>query len=179
MTFPVGHVLFDDPTAYLWAKTSPQDLAIISAFWGEKPVPIGKIAAALGLVVQTDSLDVNISGHIKKVSDAPTRFEITVNVADVAVRQRFTVAHEIGHYVLHKGLIDKEGIVDTILFRSKLSNANEVEANKLAASMLLPWNTVRTWTQTELNCLPNAETISVIAKAFKVSELTVGFRFGF
>ena len=62
-------------------------------------MPVGKIAAALNLKVQSDALDANISGLIRKISDAPAQFAITVNVADAPVRQRFTVAHEIAHYL--------------------------------------------------------------------------------
>ena len=172
-------LLEGDPTLTLWQRAPEADVGNILPLLSERPVPVGKIAAALSLKVQSDALDVNISGLIKKVGDAPAQFEIIVNVADAPVRQRFTVAHEIGHFLLHRHLIDQEGIIDTILFRSNISSKFEVEANKVAASILLPWNNVRDWSDTHYGSMPNQQIISEIANAYRVSELTVGYRFGF
>ena len=55
----------------------------------------------------------DISGYIEKVGD---KFVIVVNSLQSPLRQRFTLAHEFGHYSLHKA--DLEGKhQDTVLFR--------------------------------------------------------------
>lgn len=171
--------LIGDPASSLWARATDEELGIILPFFAQRPVPVGNIATSLGLKVLVDALDVNISGQIKKVEDAPAKFVITVNVADAPVRQRFTVAHEVGHYLLHRRLIDHEGIVDTILYRSSLSNRYEAEANKMAASLLLPWSEVTSWCQENYGSPPNSDNIKKVSDAFKVSDLTVGYRFNF
>ena len=54
-------------------------------------------------------------------------------------RQRFTIAHEIGHYKLHatETLHYDKNEVDTVYFRANdVSNLEEVEANHFAAELL-------------------------------------------
>jgi Zn-dependent peptidase ImmA (M78 family) len=63
-------------------------------------------------------------------------------------RRRFTMSHEIGHYVLHSNLPEKVGRIesfgdDNILFDSSSALKNalercEIQANKFAASLLMP-----------------------------------------
>ena len=172
-------VFAGDPIRSLWDRVPDDELNAVLPFLSKRPVPVGLIAAALNLCVMVDALDVNISGSIQKTHDDPAQFRVTVNVADAPVRQRFTVAHEIAHYLLHRNLIDKDGIVDTILYRSSLSNIQEVEANRLASSILLPWREVHNWCMETSKRQPDLESLFSIAHAFRVSELTVGFRFGF
>ena len=169
----------DDPSLALWDKVSPAEQALILPFLRDNPVAIGAIASALGITVIASVLDPSISGMIRISPSNPVEYEIKVNSVEVAVRQRFTVAHEIGHFLLHKEAIDAAGITDTILFRSSLSNRKEAEANQLAAFLLLPSNTVRNWALLTHGILPEESIINQIAARFRVSALTVGFRFGF
>lgn len=106
------------------------------------PVKIGSIAKELGLTVKTATLPAGVSGEIRCVDGA---FTIRVNRHDVKERQRFTLAHEIAHFLLHRDKIG-DGIVDDILYRSKLSDLLEVQANKLAADIIMPWHLMQ-------NCL--------------------------
>jgi Zn-dependent peptidase ImmA (M78 family) len=98
------------------------------------PIQIGSIAKELGLVVKSSTLQAGISGEIREEND---KFVIRVNRHDSKSRQRFTIAHEIGHYLLHRDRIG-DGIVDDILYRSSLSNALEAQANRIAADILMP-----------------------------------------
>lgn len=59
---------------------------------------------------------------------------IYVNKGHHVNRRRFTTAHEIAHFILHQDFIG-DGIADDGLYRSKLSNAMEAQANKLAADI--------------------------------------------
>src|SRR5690242_12341581 len=63
------------------------------------PVPVNVIASGLRLSVEPIALSDDVSG-ILVVNDSAG--VIGVNKDHSAVRQRFTVAHEIGHYVLHR-----------------------------------------------------------------------------
>lgn len=179
MTTPNHFKLPDsDPSASVWSLVDPAERALIEANLMGPPVAIGNIARLLGIEVLASALSSEISGQIRlRPNDGV--YEIKVNIADPAVRQRFTVAHEVGHFLLHRNDIDGDGITDSILFRSKLSTKKEVEANKVAARLLLPWNLVTEWTKSVHGTSVNPALIEEIASAWKVSALTVGYRFGF
>ena len=80
---------------------------------------------------------IGISGKIER--EPNDRFVVTVNRNHPETRRRFTVAHEIAHFVLHRDLIG-DGIVNDGLYRSEtLSDATERQANRYAADILMPW----------------------------------------
>lgn len=167
-----------DPHASLWHRVDAAKRAAISPHLNGPPVSIGAVADALCIEVLASALSSDISGQIRyRVEDG--KYEIKVNVADAPVRQRFTVAHEIGHFLLHLDDITGDGIKDTVLFRSKLSDRKEAEANKMAAILLLPWDAVSKWAEVTHKTKVGPELLQQIASAWKVSALTVGYRFGF
>jgi len=59
-------------------------------------------------------------------------------------RYRFTMAHELGHYILHSPLFKKQGVVsvgeseDTLLVSENDSHRLEYQANKFASYLLMP-----------------------------------------
>lgn len=166
----------DDPATSLWLRAEQSDLEKFWDVFDSVPVQVGLIAERLGLEVISLTLSTDISGLIRRREDGA--YEIQVNNTDAAVRQRFTVCHEIAHYLLHRSLIDVEGITDNILYRSKLTNRQEAEANKLGAAILLPWPKISEWHQARFGTLPHKGNIEEIASAFRASSLAVGFRLG-
>ena len=163
-----------DPAIGLWLRADGADLSKFWDIFADAPVQVGLIAERLGLEVLSLTLSTEISGLIRKKENGS--YEIQVNNTDAAVRQRFTVCHEIAHYLLHRELIDAEGITDNILYRSKLTNRQEAEANKLGAAILLPWPKVTDWHQERFGEPPTKQNIEQIASAFRASSLAVGFR---
>ncbi|MGX9463057.1 ImmA/IrrE family metallo-endopeptidase [Shewanella sp. A14] len=121
-------------TSREWRKLTAEQVAIIKTHQTDFPIKVGAIAKDLGLIVKASTLLGNISGEIKETNG---KVIIRVNRHDVKNRQRFTLAHEIAHFLLHRDLIG-DGITDDALFRSKLSTAIETEANNLAADILMP-----------------------------------------
>jgi len=117
-----------------WSRLTPEATTIIQAHHTSFPVKVGAIAKAFGLIVKSSTLPGNISGEIKETDG---QIVIRINRHDVKARQRFTLAHEISHFLLHRDLIG-DGITDDALFRSKLPSAIETEANSLAADILMP-----------------------------------------
>lgn len=114
----------------------------IQHFRSAIPVDVEGLALALGTGVRSAYLPPNISGMIRKVND--DYFEITANATHPETRRRFTIAHEIGHFVLHRSLIG-DGNVDDAAYRSDGSVTNnrigpkeEAEANQFAANLLMP-----------------------------------------
>ena len=71
---------------------------------------------------------------------------IGVNARHHPNRRRFSIAHELGHYLLHKGE-DRVFIDAAVFFRSEGATATtwaqEKEANTFAAELLLPEHTIR------------------------------------
>lgn len=126
----------------LWARISPLEQEIVDRYRQERPVRVGQMAADLGLEVVRAALDPKVSGLIRPSLTARSGFEIRVNKYETKERQRFTVAHEIAHYLLHRNDIGS-GVVDSIMYRSALTSKKEIEANKLAAAIVMPYSLIQ------------------------------------
>lgn len=89
----------------------------------------------------------NLSGLIL-YDDSEEKFVILVEESKPKNRQYFTIAHELGHYFLHKPDLKEKSLVvdgDVTLYRldNGLSNVQESQANYFAASLLMPEDRVR------------------------------------
>lgn len=93
------------------------------------PVPLETIAYSLGFQSLAFDGDDNLAGAIEHSSK-----RIFVNSKHHPTRQRFTLAHELGHAVFHAGqnLIDYRKNIDGPTDRK------EVEANVFASNLLMP-----------------------------------------
>lgn len=117
-----------------WKLLSPDERRIIMEFQESAPVRLSALAKALGVSVKAATLAPGISGEIRPEGNS---YIIRVNRHDPPKRQRFTVAHELAHFLLHRDQI-QEGLEDNVLYRSKLSDTREAQANRLAADILMP-----------------------------------------
>lgn len=156
-----------------WQSLGSTERDLIGKYHNDFPVKLGSIAKDLGLVVKVGSLEAGISG---KILNKGTHFEIHVNKHEIKERQRFTLAHEISHYLLHRDLIG-DGIVDTILYRSTLSDSREAEANRLAADILMPKFKVHK-VYSELGDVNEVQKYEHIAKVLGVSTTALKIRMG-
>src|SRR3546814_7645933 len=93
-------------------------------------------------------------------------FAIYVNGSHPRVRRRFSIAHEIAHFALHRNLIG-DGVTDDAMYRSNLSSAVEVQANRMAADILMPWHLIREATDKGI------DTVERLAEYFDVSRSTM------
>ena len=75
----------------------------------QPPVDIRHIAKSLGIRIVFSPLDSELSGMVYVKGRTPI---IGINSLHHPNRQRFTIAHECGHFVLHKSLIGKKIHVD-------------------------------------------------------------------
>ncbi|MDI9313260.1 MAG: ImmA/IrrE family metallo-endopeptidase [Hydrotalea sp.] len=136
------------------------------------PVPVEEMAQALGVGISYESFQGDeelISGLIKK--DGENKYIIVVNKSHPEVRQRFTIAHEIAHFVLHKDKIG-DGIIDHIMYRGSLSNQDEVAANQMAADILMPYDKIIT----VIKDMKEEIEVSALARKFNVSALAMAIR---
>jgi Zn-dependent peptidase ImmA (M78 family) len=113
------------------------------------PVDVEAIAGDLGINVVRDFLGEKISGKIQR--DDAGEYTIVVNAAESPVRQRFTIAHEIAHYLYHRDLIG-DGVSDSPAYRAPdeavyettpLERRHETQANQFAANILMPKDLIR------------------------------------
>lgn len=133
-------------------------------FDNNSSIDIVKIANRLGLNVYTKVLE-DSSGYIKIEN---SENNIYVNELESNNRKRFTIAHEIGHFLLHRNLITQEK--GTVLYRT-CSGVNrdmlEIQANRCAAALLMPKTLVIQYFE-GLTC-PSFQRIPILAEQFKVS----------
>jgi Zn-dependent peptidase ImmA (M78 family) len=104
---------------------------------GKLPVRIRAIAKHFADVVERP-LDPDISGALVPVEG--DGWVILVNISHAPVRQRFTIAHELGHLILHGY---RTAHADRAFkFRdarsSEGSASEEIQANQFAAELLMP-----------------------------------------
>ncbi len=130
------------------------------------PVDITALANDLGLpVYETEDLPVGVSGKIEVDEDGAgsSGFKIFINAADPYTRQRFTVAHEIAHYLLHRDKIGS-GLSDNGMYRSEnVTSQEEFAANNKAAELLMPRSLVLKYLD------QGSSTYSGMARMFDVS----------
>lgn len=151
-----------------WKSVSEEQLKIVRSFQQSAPVQVGKIAKELGLGVKSATLKPGISGEIMPSHGHQAGFVIRINRHEVHHRQRFTVAHEIAHFLLHREHIGS-GVSDNTLYRSSLSDTRERQANRLAADILMPWHLVEKEIEREqLSPKELAERLGVSETAIKI-----------
>lgn len=117
---------------------------VIREFTEFPPVNVEGLAKALGLSVFEKELP-GISGMLTADHlSGPCGYTIYVNSTDPLNRRRFTIAHEIAHFLLHRNKAATTEFKDDRLYRSPgLSDAKEAEANRLAADILMPRRIIR------------------------------------
>ena len=148
----------------------------------EAPIHVEQIALRLGLQVEHASLGDEIAGLLVVQDDNGM---IGVNTNQAPARQRFTIAHEIGHFLLHRKempvFIDKQFFKPYFAaFRDSASSAGEDrlerEANAFAAALLMPSALVRSAIAELRGNIADEEAIEELAKKFQVSRQAMTFR---
>jgi Zn-dependent peptidase ImmA (M78 family) len=144
------------------------------------PVPVDRIARQLGAQLRVAPLDEEISGMIYINDDIPI---IGVNALHHPNRQRFTIAHELGHLELHRELLTKTVHVDKqyrVLMRDQNSSTGtdsmEIQANAFAAELLMPANIFERLISNKTFDIDDEGPLIELAKKFKVSKQAVEFR---
>jgi Zn-dependent peptidase ImmA (M78 family) len=146
-------------------------MAIVAKHQKEPPILVGPIATELGLRVYRMSLGPTIAGQLvrDRIKGGQSGFAVYLNSDDAQTRQKFTLAHEIAHFILHRDLIES-GLIDDTLYRSELGSVYETQANQLAADILMPIRLVKKYREI-IGDDPKA-----LAKKFDVSEQAMKIR---
>lgn len=149
------------------------------------PVPVDDLAYALHAQVQYEATDDQLSGFL--VRDRQNkRVVIGINDCHTRNRQRFTLAHEIGHLLLHEGdpiYVDQAEGSNEGFFKLRLtepgigSDDEEQEANLFAAELLMP-ATFLARDLAERQTPPGAhdDFLRLLAEGYEVSVQALTFR---
>jgi Zn-dependent peptidase ImmA (M78 family) len=104
---------------------------------------------------------------------------IGVNDSHSPTRQRFTIAHELGHFRLHPDTLYLDGFVRRDDQSSLAVSRHEIEANAFAAELLMPREQVLEELNASLQRQPDADPgklVRRLARMFDVSEQAMEFR---
>jgi Zn-dependent peptidase ImmA (M78 family) len=107
------------------------------------PVPVFSVAEALGAEVYFFQDD-DLAGKLEaSVDDSSAKIEVSWDHPET--RQRFTVAHEIGHLILHADRAEpaEGGVYTRKDYDLDSKNPIEEQANGYAAKLLMPRPKVR------------------------------------
>ena len=144
----------------------------------EPAVNVEKLARLAGATVLLVHYKGELAGSVIRL---PGKIIIGVNAEQPPNRQRFTIAHELGHLLLHEG---KQVHLDERL-RVNLRNAtsslavdpDEMEANQFAAELLMP----EAFLEKDMLMLASRDLesggdIKKLAKKYQVSEQAMTIR---
>jgi Zn-dependent peptidase ImmA (M78 family) len=144
-------------------------------------VPVEQIVEGVGLRIERQRLDnEDLAGFLIRGTGL-SEAVVGVNSKQAKTRQRFTLAHELGHFLLH----NVEGVhVDqrfTVKLRSGLSSQgtdiDEMEANFFAAELLMP----QQWLEEDINNLEafdleDNDIVKHLAERYEVSAQAMSIR---
>ena len=149
-----------------YQRLAPKVRADIDGYLSEYPVKLGAIAKRLGVKVLLSTLPRGTSGQIGQENG---EFVIRINRHEAKHRQRFTLAHELAHYLLHRALIVAEGgWSENVLLRSGQPASVEHEANRLASDLVIPSAQLAEATAKYSGPM-TGEVIEDLARSFRVS----------
>jgi Zn-dependent peptidase ImmA (M78 family) len=130
------------------------------------PVDVFSLARYLGVVVQEEIMDDDISGYLELRAG---RWVAGVNSLHHLNRRRFSLAHELAHFLLHRA--QSQAFRDEV-FTRRLGSRNkmEIEADNLAAEILMPDEFFRE------SVASGQRNVSALSELFGVSTQALRFR---
>lgn len=165
--------------------TNDEEMEIVLRHYKNIPINVYSLARDLKLEIKELSEE-EISNALKNLpkphngylSYKDSAYTIYINESHTMQRKRFTIAHEIAHFIKHKEILVTKVIINDeeinnleyLIARSGFGFL-EREANEFAAELLMPKNTVM------VKCIrkefPNLRSI---ANHFQVSEQAMKIR---
>jgi len=147
------------------------------------PVPIERVAEHLGLKIEASLMDDKMSGILVVEN---RRGAIAYNHSHSYVRQRFTIGHEIGHFILHvkKSTQSRLFIDQYVAYRrndqsSTVNDVEEGQANAFSAALLMPADLVTDEILRNDYDLDDEEDQKALAKRFNVSAPAMSIRLAY
>ena len=98
---------------------------------------------------------------------------VFVNGDQAITRQRFTLAHEFGHFRMgHSSVVDQQAMIGGVQ-----RDPNEVAANAFAAEFLMPREGTKAWAESNVHGEPTLEHVVVFANEYGVSAQAARYAF--
>lgn len=149
------------------------------------PVDLSAIFADLGIDYCEKPIGSGESAWIERKGD---RFSVVVNSSEGAARRRFSAAHELAHYLLHRDLMQIDGDrmnrhTDRLYGEpednpaSPFTRQHEIQANRLAAQIVMPAPLVREKFAAQQDAGQLATDFGVSKAAMEIRLRTLGLAF--
>lgn len=152
----------------------PDMMAKFRPFMQSAPVDVAACAKAVGLPIYSIDLPHGVSGMLVRGDHlaGESGFVCYVDSSEPAVRQRFTAAHELGHFALHRHKLGDSHQDNYLLRAEGLTGGQEAEANNFAADLLMPRDLITQMMESGVGSVKD------LAAAFKVSQVAMSIRLG-
>lgn len=162
-------------------KTKPHEYAkeLLSKSDYSIPIDVRAIAEREGIHIEEIDLEPSVSGFLIEKDGVVA---IGINKNHNPSRQRFTIAHELGHFISHEdnprsNFITKNGAF--VYFRDEESATGTQEheryANQIAADILMPKDELKKMVSEPFSAADD-EKISRLAQKFEVSFAAMSIR---
>lgn len=156
------------------------EMSILARHMAKAPVDLKAIFSELGIEFCEVWMD-EASGSISRKGDD---FTVSVNSLESETRRRFTAAHELAHYLLHRDLMgDGErmhrhvdnlygegGDAGDVIFKRE----HEIQANRIAAQIVMPTALVKEKFATTTDAGELAKQFGVSKAAMEIRLKTLG-----
>lgn len=108
---------------------------VLKKYWGDKSYPVNpyNIAYQNNIEIRNNPF-LKIENIAGKIYNQNNRIIIEIDPWQTEYRQKFIVAHELGHYFLGHDF----NIIDTVEILENPIDKHEIDANKFAAGLLMP-----------------------------------------
>lgn len=109
------------------------------------PIPVVAMTKAMNIEIRSEYFEGELSGVLYRDVE---RTIIAINKKHHPTRQRFTIAHELAHFLFHHGrtvFVDKTFAVKINLrndLSSRAEDLEEIEANRFAAELVMPYDMI-------------------------------------
>lgn len=117
------------------------------------------------IIIRYEPLASDVSGRLRIENGV---WVMTVNSLHSGVRQRYTLGHELGHYLNHRDSI--KSFEDSTFFRNSQKSSMEYMADQFAARLLMPESDVNTLLKS------GVKTVKKMAAKFDVSLEAMKYR---
>ncbi len=131
------------------------------------PLDVEGVAEKLGIRIEYVPLKDDLSGILYKDKESNS-WVLHVNKEHHPNRRRYTIAHELGHFCLHRHL--KQYFEDKLFFRGGEPDKPEWQANEFASAILMHEQKFRDMIRS------GVRNVEGLAKKFQVSTLALRIR---
>jgi Zn-dependent peptidase ImmA (M78 family) len=150
---------------------------VLEDFNRKLPINVEAVAKSLKIPIEYQTYEDDISGMlVMKDGNAI----ISINKLHPEKRRRFSIAHEIGHYLLHGNsasvFIDKSPVFLRDKKSSEGTQIQEIEANRFAAELLMPEDILKGKIVKKNLDIDDEIDLEKLAKQFKVSTQALTVR---